>query len=144
MLGAGGAARAVVWALVREGAEVDVWNRTGAARRAPLRGAGRASRSTAPDLRSYELIVNSTAVGLQRRGPLRRAAARAEPASQRGQTVVDLVYGEEPAELLAAAEAAGATVVDGIEILVRQGALSLEIWTGRRAPVDDHARRRAA
>jgi shikimate dehydrogenase len=50
--------------------------------------------------------------------------------------VVDLVYGERPSRLLAAAEAAGATVVDGIEILVRQGALSLRIWTGLEPPFD--------
>ena len=53
-----------------------------------------------------------------------------------GQTVVDMVYGGEPTALLHAAEAAGATIVDGIEILVQQGALSLEIWTGRQAPLD--------
>ena len=46
-----------------------------------------------------------------------------------------MVYGGEQTELLRAAEAAGATVVDGIEILVQQGALSLEIWTARKAPL---------
>jgi shikimate dehydrogenase len=46
------------------------------------------------------------------------------------------VYGEEPTALLRAAEAAGATVVDGIEVLVQQGALSFRIWTGREPPLD--------
>ena len=42
-----------------------------------------------------------------------------------------MVYGERRSPLLEAAEAAGATAVDGLEILVQQGARSLEIWTGR-------------
>ena len=50
--------------------------------------------------------------------------------------MVDLVYGAEPSRLLGAAGAAGATVVDGLEILVQQGALSFRIWTGREAPLE--------
>ena len=46
-----------------------------------------------------------------------------------------MVYGGGPTALLAAAAAAGAATVDGIEVLVRQGALSLEIWTGREPPL---------
>jgi shikimate dehydrogenase len=53
-----------------------------------------------------------------------------------GQTVVDLVYGDEPTALVQAAGDAGATVVDGIEVLVQQGARSLRIWTGFEAPLD--------
>ena len=47
-----------------------------------------------------------------------------------------MVYGDGPTGLLAAAADAGAEVVDGLEVLVRQGALSLRIWTGRDAPLD--------
>ena len=47
-----------------------------------------------------------------------------------------MVYGDAPTALLAAAAAAGATVVDGIEVLVHQGALSLRIWTGREPSLD--------
>jgi shikimate dehydrogenase len=50
--------------------------------------------------------------------------------------VVELVYGPEPTALSRWAEAAGARVVDGLEVLVRQGARSLERWTGRPAPLD--------
>jgi shikimate dehydrogenase len=56
--------------------------------------------------------------------------------------VVDLVYGPEPTALCRWAEQAGARVVDGLEVLVRQGARSLEQWTGRPAPLD--VMRRAA
>ena len=50
-------------------------------------------------------------------------------------TVVDLVYGDEPTPLWRWASAGGATVVNGLEVLVRQGARSLELWTGQPAPV---------
>jgi shikimate dehydrogenase len=134
VLGAGGAARAAVWALVREGAEVEVWNRT--TQRAEHLCAELGGRPvTAPDAGTYALIVNTTAAGLRGEDPL--AELPLEPAGfVVGQTVVDLVYGEQPSRLLAAAEAAGAAVVDGIEVLVRQGALSLRIWTGREPSLE--------
>jgi shikimate dehydrogenase len=133
VLGAGGAARAVVWALLREGAAVDVWNRT------PLRSAnlceelgGRPVEE--PDAPTYDLIVNSTAVGLHGEDPFEELPLR-PAAFVPGQVVVDMVYGPEPTPLLAAAGVAGATTVDGIEVLVQQGALSLLAWTGREAPL---------
>jgi shikimate dehydrogenase len=51
-----------------------------------------------------------------------------------GRTVVDLVYRQGGTLLLNTAKAKGADVVDGLEILVAQGAASLERWTGRTAP----------
>jgi shikimate dehydrogenase len=133
VLGAGGAARAVVWALVREGAEVEVWNRTELRSRNLCEELGGAP-AAAPSQGSYELIVNSTAVGLSGEDPFAELPLDADRFVA-GQTVVDLVYGDRPSGLLLAAEAAGAAVVDGIEVLVRQGALSLRIWTGREAPL---------
>ena len=50
-------------------------------------------------------------------------------------TLVDMVYGTEPTELVAAGRNRGAAIVDGLEILVRQGALSFQIWTGLEAPL---------
>jgi shikimate dehydrogenase len=146
VLGAGGAARAVVWALLRERAEVEVWNRTAErAKRlcAELGGtavaggaaAGPSGRPGVADQGAYGLIVNTSAAGLAGEDPFEHlplAADRFAP----GQTVVDMVYGESPSPLLTAAEAAGAVGVDGLEILVQQGALSLRIWTGREPPFD--------
>jgi shikimate dehydrogenase len=134
VLGAGGAARAVVWALLREGAAVEVWNRTELRSRnlcAELGG----TPANAPERDTYGLIVNSTAVGLRGEDPFAELPLDPDGFGA-GQTVVDLVYGERPSRLLEAATAGGATVVDGIEVLVRQGALSLAIWTGREAPLD--------
>jgi shikimate dehydrogenase len=134
VLGAGGAARAVVWALVREGAEVEVWNRT-ALRAAHLCRELGGNQALAPEGAGYELIVNTTAAGLRGEDPFAELPLDPEGFAS-GQTVVDLVYGDRPSRLLVAASAAGAEVVDGIEVLVRQGALSLEIWTGRAPSLD--------
>jgi shikimate dehydrogenase len=134
VLGAGGAARAAVWALVREGAEVAIWNRT------PLRaehlcGEFGGTPAVAPSADDYDLIVNTTTVGLRGEAPFSELPLTSG-AFNPAQTVVDLVYGERPSGLLAAAGGAGATCVDGIEVLVRQGAHSLRIWTGLEAPLD--------
>lgn len=134
VLGAGGAARAVVWALLREGAEVEVWNRTELRSRNLCEELGGRVVGM-PDQAAYELIVNTTAVGLAGEDPFAELPLSAA-AFAAGQTVVDMVYGSEPTALLRAAEATGATTVEGIEILVQQGALSLETWTGRPAPLE--------
>jgi shikimate dehydrogenase len=134
VLGAGGAARAVVWALLREGATVEVWNRTALRSQHLCEELGGAPVD-APDQPAYELIVNTTAVGLAGEDPFAELPL-APDAFGPEQTVVDMVYGGEPTALLRAAGMAGASTVDGIEILVQQGALSLEIWTGRPAPLE--------
>jgi shikimate dehydrogenase len=134
VLGAGGAARAVVWALVGEDAKVHVWNRTASRAEeicAELGGAAVAD----PDQSGYELIVNTSAAGLHGEDPFEHLPLRPD-GFVAGQTVLDMVYGEHPSPLLEAAEAAGASTVDGLEVLVQQGALSLEIWTGRKAPIE--------
>ncbi len=134
VLGAGGAARAVVWALVREGAAVEVWNRTELRSRNLCEELG-GSPVEKLDQAAYGLVVNTTAVGLRGEDPFAELPL-APAAFAPGQLVVDMVYGEEPSRLLGAAEAAGATTVDGVEVLVQQGALSFRIWTGREAPVE--------
>jgi shikimate dehydrogenase len=134
VLGAGGAARAVVWALRREGARVEVWNRTPSRAEeicAELGGTPVAD----PDQGAYELIVNTSAAGLDGKDPFAHLPLSADGFAAE-QTVVDMVYGDESSALLGAAAGAGATVVDGIEILVQQGALSLRIWTDREPSLD--------
>lgn len=133
VLGAGGAARAAVWGLVSAAAGVEVWNRTAARAEAVAAELG-AAPVAAPAAAAYELIVNTTAVGLRGEDPFEHLPLRPQEFKS-DQAVVDMVYGERPSALLAAAEAAGATTVDGLEVLVQQGALSLELWTGRRAPL---------
>lgn len=135
VLGAGGAGRAVAWALHGAGAEVAVWNRTTERARELARDLG-LEAVAAPE--PVDLLVNATTVGLD--PEVEQNAALAElgltglnpPA-----TVVDLVYGDRRTPVSAWADAGGARVVDGIEVLVRQGARSLEAWTGMAAPLEE-------
>jgi shikimate dehydrogenase len=128
ILGAGGGARAVAWALREAGAsEVLVFNRTRERAEALAADLGVA---VSDEPVAADLLVNCTTVGLD--------DADAMPAvdvSAYG-CVVDLVYREGGTALVRAARAAGIPTVDGLEVLVRQGALSLERWTGREAPLD--------
>jgi shikimate dehydrogenase len=154
VLGAGGAARAAAWALGAAGASVEIWNRTPArAETVRIEMTERAQAlqveievsaiqieaqedpAAELDQSGYELIVNTTAVGLQGEDPFAHLPLRRD-GFRPGQVVVDMVYGDRPSTLLQAAAEAGASTVDGIEVLVQQGALSLHLWTGREPPVD--------
>jgi shikimate dehydrogenase len=131
VLGAGGSARAAAYALLQAGAaDVAVYNRTAdrAQRLAADLGARVAERPEPADI-----LVNCTSVGLQDPEAAPLDLAHLE---DRYGMVVDLVYREGGTALTRAAQARGLTAVDGLEILVRQGARSLRIWTGREAPVE--------
>jgi shikimate dehydrogenase len=113
MLGRGGAALAVAAELERAGASVRYFTRSG---------------DWPPETEDATLIVNATPV---------KQDLLVEPRPD--QAVVDLAYNPDGSDtaLVAAARAAGChTVVDGLEVLVRQGAASFERWTGLAAPVD--------
>lgn len=128
VLGAGGAARAAIWALAGAGATVSIWNRT-ASRAVELAGETGSEPVEAPEGGGFAAIVNASAAGLDGGdtfGELPLAPDSFEP----GQLVIDMVYGERSGALVEAARAAGATAVDGIDVLVAQGALSFEVWTG--------------
>ena len=131
VLGAGGSARAAAWALREAGAaEVTVWNRT-AARAAALAGDLGIAHAERPP--ACDLLVNCTSVGL---APGSSAADLPLEALEPPAVVADLVYGEEP-PVTAWARAGGSRVVDGLEVLVRQGAASFQRWTGLPAPVEN-------
>jgi len=137
LLGAGGAARAVLWALAGAGAEVTVWNRTrtrAEALAAELGGAV-AAEGAPLDGPGFDLIVNSSAAGLGDGDGLAELPLDAG-SFRHGQVVVDMVYGRTEGTLIRAAREAGAETVDGLEILVRQGARSLAGWTGREPSLD--------
>lgn len=134
LLGAGGAARAVLWALNGAGAQVSVWNRTETKAVELITSLG-GELATHPDARDFDLIVNATAAGLGGRGGIEDLPV--DPAALRPrQTVIDMVYADTPSTLLAAAFLAGSDTVSGLEILVRQGALAFEIWTGRKPSLE--------
>jgi shikimate dehydrogenase len=134
VLGAGGAARAVVWALREEGAKVSLWNRT-PERARELAGRFGARQVDRPE--GAEILVNATSVGLEAgTGESEALSALALEGVGPPEVFVDLVYGAEPTALTGWAERLGARVVDGLEVLVRQGARSFQLWTGHEAPVE--------
>ncbi len=142
VLGAGGSARAAVWSLIDAGArEVRVWNRT------PERAQALADELGAVAVHAAgaaDVLVNCTSVGLDP-GDGGFGALPLGPSDLAGyRVVVDFVYRADPAgtPLLTAARAAGVPAIDGLELLVRQGALSFEQFTGMPAPVE--VMRRAA
>jgi shikimate dehydrogenase len=131
VLGAGGAARAVVGALGDAGAaEIVVVGRTpDRVARAVAMAAAVARPGVEADVATAELVVNATPVGMGESTEL-----PLDPASLRaGQLVADLVYHPLETPLLRAAADAGAVPIDGLGMLVGQAAVAFERWTGRPA-----------
>ncbi|MFN2608369.1 MAG: shikimate dehydrogenase [Acidimicrobiales bacterium] len=155
VLGAGGAARAVVRALAEAGAaEVVVANRTESRAAAAAALAGPVGRVGAPaDAAGAELVVNATPVGmggvpaagaevLDLEGRRLAGGAGAGPPTVvdpsclgPGQLVVDLVYHPPLTPLLEAARDQGAAAVNGLGMLIHQAALAFRLWTGEDPPL---------
>jgi shikimate dehydrogenase len=134
VLGAGGSARAAVWALLDAGAqEVRVWNRTperASALTAELGGVAVDQAGTA------DLLVHCTASGLDSSENAFKTLPIGADDLNGYECVVDLVYTDTETPLVQAARACRVRVVGGRELLLRQGALSFQQFTGRAAPID--------
>ena len=141
VIGAGGSARAVGAALCQAGAaRITIANRTPAraerlAERLARLGAGAtaavplAALERGEVLEDATLVVNATPLGLAGGGPRVRWAA-----APRGCLFVDLIYAARATPFLAGAGRAGRPTLGGADMLLHQGALAFEAWTGRRAP----------
>jgi len=146
VLGAGGSARAVAYALAQAGGQVALANRTVERAQALAAKVGRGldpipladARALQARLDGAVLLVNATPVGMHPgpgESPL-PAGVRCHP----GLTVLDLVYAPRETRLLRQAQAAGCRTIEGLRVLVHQGALSFERWTGQAAPLQVMAR----
>jgi len=143
LLGAGGAARAVAFALGGAGArEIVIVNRTPGRARSLARAVARATRASVTAARLWrgtpwerilegaDLIVNATSVGMKRgETPVPPSVVR--PPIR----VVDLVYSPPTTKLVGAVSRRGVRAMNGEGMLVHQGALAFERWTGMPAPV---------
>jgi shikimate dehydrogenase len=144
VIGAGGAARAVVLALADAGASsVAVLNRTPERAEAAAALAGPAGSvvpagagALAEAVGSADLVVNATPLGM---AGAASASIETWPVAPQllhaGQVAADLVYAPRPTPWLAAAAAAGAVGLDGLGMLVHQAAAQLVLWTGAEPPV---------
>ncbi|HOT07289.1 MAG: Shikimate dehydrogenase [Methanosaeta sp. PtaB.Bin039] len=133
LIGAGGAARALAYELSLAKVELAIANRH-PARAVAMAETFSASGHGFDEIRELvewaDLIVNATSVGMHQ-GEKRLFDGRL---LKRDQAVFDIVYNRET-ELIRDARQAGARAVDGVTMLVHQGALALRIWTGLEPPV---------
>ncbi|MEY2422616.1 MAG: shikimate dehydrogenase [Acidimicrobiaceae bacterium] len=132
VLGAGGAARAIVLALSRAGAlQVSVVNRTAARAEIAAALAGPVGRvATIDAIAGADLVVNATSVGMgDGRAPFDASLLAA------GQVVADIVYHPRPTPLVSAARERGIVAVDGLGMLVHQAGHAFRLWTGLEPPI---------
>lgn len=143
LIGAGGAARGIAFALAEaRAARVAIANRTaGRAERLArevangANGTGVAAVAMDESLAAYDCIVNCTSVGMEGTGT-EGELPRALDGARAGALVVDIVYKPAETALLRAGRDAGLVTLGGLPMLIYQGALSFELWTGMVAPVE--------
>ena len=142
VLGAGGAARAAVYALVEAGAQLAIYNRTAERAERLISELGvKAEHLHMRELATWrpQLLLNCTSVGMEHADDERAAQASPWPAEipmPTSVTVYDIVYRPARTVLMQQVEAAGGRAIGGLGMLIQQGALAFEIWTGREAPVE--------
>ena len=144
LLGSGGAARAIAYALAKEADELVVLNRTveQAKELASLLNRTFSKKVVADsltpsaiqeNLRGCDILVNATSVGMK---PNANQSVITPEWLKPNLAVMDIVYNPIETKLAKDAKSAGAKVVSGVEMLIYQGAASFEIWTGKSAPVE--------
>lgn len=142
VLGAGGAARAAVYGLAKEGAQVTVVNRTLQKAQVMLAdlelsaGIKNTQTKTLDEAAEMDvsLIVNCTSVGMW---PKVDESPWIEGVPlPKGATVYDMVYRPAVTRFMREVEAGGGQAIGGLGMLVRQGAAAFALWTGQPAPVE--------
>jgi shikimate dehydrogenase len=150
LLGAGGAAKAIAFSLAKEVEELAILNRAAEKAKELAETLGRisdkkvvgdslSSDTIQKNLRDSDVLINATSVGMY---PNVSQSIVPPQWLKPDLTVMDIVYNPVETRLAKDAEAAGAKVISGVEMLIYQGAASFEIWTGRSAPIE--VMRRAA
>jgi 3-dehydroquinate dehydratase/shikimate dehydrogenase len=131
VVGAGGAARAAVFGLVEQGAEVFIVNRTHETAVALARKAkAKAIKQSLLAKSQFDALINTTPCGMS-------GAVQSLPVAENelnARLVFDMVYNPIETPLLKLARARGLAVISGLEMFVQQGARQFEIWTGKPAP----------
>lgn len=135
ILGAGGAARAVAWALRQRGWPFFIWNRSPSrAEQLAEEFGGQMLPTPEVDVGDFNLVVNTTSAGLHGQ------ALPVHWPTKGGGLALDISYGRELSPFLRSAAAFSWSVQDGRAMLLEQGALAFEAWTGLPAPREVMAR----
>jgi 3-dehydroquinate dehydratase/shikimate dehydrogenase len=135
VLGAGGGSRAVVFALLERGARVEVFARDpvkASAWSEPL-GVSSAPLDAFASSRA-EIVINTTPLGMH--GHSEGSSPVPAPVLRSRSIAYDLVYNPIETQFIKDARAAGCETISGLEMLIAQGALQFELWTGLKAPID--------
>ncbi len=144
LLGAGGAARAIAYAVAKEADELAVLNRTvkqaqtlarllEKACNKKIEAASLSPQDIQTSMQDSDVLINATSVGMK---PKPEESPVPPKLLHSDLSVMDIVYNPLETKLAKDAKAAGAKVVSGVEMLIYQGAASFEIWTGKQAPVE--------
>ncbi len=135
VIGAGGAARAVVYGLVNRGARVTLFARDTVKARELADSAGITVYPVeALESSNLHIVINTTPVGM--RGHDESASPVSRAALKGRRVAYDLVYNPLETMFLKDARAEGCQTISGIEMLIAQGAIQFELWTGSKAPQD--------
>ncbi|HEV2705903.1 MAG TPA: shikimate dehydrogenase, partial [Pyrinomonadaceae bacterium] len=141
VVGAGGAARAVLWALRQRGAEATVYaRRVERAREVAEEFGASAAPLTGASFARFDVVINATPLGTRGRLEGETPAHAAQLAGAR--LVYDLVYNPRATRFMREGREAGCRVVGGLAMLVAQAAAQFKLWTGADAPLE--VMRRAA
>jgi 3-dehydroquinate dehydratase / shikimate dehydrogenase len=135
VLGAGGAARAAVFGLVQQGAEVFIVNRTHESAVALARQAK--AKSMKRELfakNKFDVLINTTPCGMSGSKQALPEALEGGASALNASLIFDMVYNPIDTPLLKLARSRGLHVITGLEMFVEQGARQFEIWTGKPAP----------
>ena len=144
ILGAGGASRAIAFILADKGAELTILNRSldsaqtiaervFQALRTEIKVGKLTVKNLEPVLDEADILVNTTSLGMSPDLTETPVPARL---LKKELVVFDIIYNPLKTRLIKEAEKEGARVLNGLEMLVRQGAAAFELWTGLKAPIE--------
>ena len=134
LIGAGGAAKGIGHAICDAGGIVTVVNRT-AAKGEQLAKALSATFVPLSEMEKihFDLLINTTSVGMH---PSIDESPLSGNIINQKQIIMDIIYNPLETKFLKSARQKGCTVIDGVEMFVRQGAMQFELWTGVKAPIE--------